>query len=326
MRHRVTRHVIFQFTPLREGRHSPEGRKAKLNSFQFTPLREGRPATLTTAARKLLFQFTPLREGRRCEERGSGNWQDISIHAPPRGATRVLDVPRCAYEISIHAPPRGATPLCDGVAVGGKYFNSRPSARGDAGCVGADGRQPDDFNSRPSARGDHAAGSPSACSGHFNSRPSARGDACQSAKIAKHEFQFTPLREGRPHPHQLQYSALAFQFTPLREGRRVLAREIICAEDISIHAPPRGATFLLCDTLAEWLPFQFTPLREGRPQDGAGGSASTDFNSRPSARGDSKRYAISANLLFNPYKSAWLNNNATQFVEIILVIFHRIIA
>ena len=264
MRHRVTRHVIFQFTPLREGRHSPEGRKAKLNSFQFTPLREGRPATLTTAARKLLFQFTPLREGRRCEERGSGNWQDISIHAPPRGATRVLDVPRCAYEISIHAPPRGATPLCDGVAVGGKYFNSRPSARGDAGCVGADGRQPDDFNSRPSARGDHAAGSPSACSGHFNSRPSARGDACQSAKIAKHEFQFTPLREGRPHPHQLQYSALAFQFTPLREGRRFccaiplrngchfnsrpsargdrrMAQEVQQAQ-ISIHAPPRGAT------------------------------------------------------------------------------------
>lgn len=50
------------------------------------------------------------------------------------------------------------------------------------------------------------------------------------------------------------------------------------------------------------------------------------FNSRPSTRGDGKRYAISANLLFNPYKSAWLNNSATQFVEIILVIFHRIIA
>ena len=51
-----------------------------------------------------------------------------------------------------------------------------------------------------------------------------------------------------------------------------------------------------------------------------------NFNSRPSARGDGKRYAISANLLFNPYKSAWLNNSDTQFVEIILVIFHRIIA
>ncbi len=74
------------------------------------------------------------------------------------------------------------------------------------------------------------------------------------------------------------------------------------------------------------LQFQFTPLREGRPKYNATENPMNDFNSRPSARGDSKRYAISANLLFNPYKSAWLNNNATQFVEIILVIFHRIIA
>ena len=72
--------------------------------------------------------------------------------------------------------------------------------------------------------------------------------------------------------------------------------------------------------------FQFTPLREGRPQVADSIFRALNFNSRPSARGDSKRYAISANLLFNPYKSAWLNNNATQFVEIILVIFHRIIA
>ena len=73
---------------------------------------------------------------------------------------------------------------------------------------------------------------------------------------------------------------------------------------ISIHAPPRGATDLLL--------YCFVYIK--------------NFNSRPSARGDGKRYAISANLLFNPYKSAWLNNSATQFVEIILVIFHRIIA
>ena len=72
--------------------------------------------------------------------------------------------------------------------------------------------------------------------------------------------------------------------------------------------------------------FQFTPLREGRRDRGTSAKRLCDFNSRPSARGDGKRYAISANLLFNPYKSAWLNNRATQFVEIILVIFHRIIA
>ena len=34
----------------------------------------------------------------------------ISIHAPPRGATRQLNAPiHAATDISIHAPPRGAT-------------------------------------------------------------------------------------------------------------------------------------------------------------------------------------------------------------------------
>ena len=94
-----------------------------------------------------------------------------------------------------------------------------------------------------------------------------------------------------------------FQFTPLREGRPVMA------------------DFHSFDSR-----FQFTPLREGRRAHTQSTAPRFYFNSRPSARGDGKRYAISANLLFNPYKSAWLNNSATQFVEIILVIFHRIIA
>ncbi len=138
-------------------------------------------------------------------------------------------------------------------------------------------------------------------------------------------FQFTPLREGRRHAHRSRQQTQKFQFTPLREGRRELFKRCSFAIEyfnsrpsargdrnakrhpqeqiISIHAPPRGATARRCLN-----------------------STAKYFNSRPSARGDSKRYAISANLLFNPYKSAWLNNNATQFVEIILVIFHRIIA
>ncbi len=33
----------------------------------------------------------------------------ISIHAPPRGATTLLVCNRITVEISIHAPPRGAT-------------------------------------------------------------------------------------------------------------------------------------------------------------------------------------------------------------------------
>ena len=79
--------MLFQFTPLREGRRNrsditairghfnsrPSARgdegadkkdlKAKL--FQFTPLREGRPKPSRTKRKPSKFQFTPLREGRR---------------------------------------------------------------------------------------------------------------------------------------------------------------------------------------------------------------------------------------------------------------------
>ena len=98
----------FQFTPLREGRRVCYGRIYYEIIFQFTPLREGR---LSTSARAIwrnyfnsrpsargdqidacaegitLFQFTPLREGR---QGSKWRWAHgcISIHAPPRGATR----------------------------------------------------------------------------------------------------------------------------------------------------------------------------------------------------------------------------------------------
>ena len=160
----------------------------------------------------------------------------ISIHAPPRGATRVAVFQRAARIISIHAPPRGATTLHHHCAT----FNHI--------SIHAPPRGATIRRSKPPI--------PAL---YFNSRPSARGDAQPVSDVNADIFQFTPLREGRP------------------VYRRSAIRDLY-------------------------------------------------FNSRPSARGDGKRYAISANLLFNPYKSAWLNNSATQFVEIILVIFHRIIA
>ena len=138
---------------------------------------------------------------------------------------------------------------------------------------------------------------------HFNSRPSARGDKrCYMANMA-----------------------WIFQFTPLREGRHCWKLEKRLPMHFNSRPSARGD-----DTARGWgrkrWKFQFTPLREGRRRICTLRGHLLHFNSRPSARGDGKRYAISANLLFNPYKSAWLNNRATQFVEIILVIFHRIIA
>ena len=57
-------------------------------------------------------------------------------------------------------------------------------------------------------------------------------------------------------------------------------------QQISIHAPPRGATKSQTFGIEIEI-FQFTPLREGRP--GAGKrflNQAGHFNSRPSARGD----------------------------------------
>ena len=123
---------IFQFTPLREGRHMYEVHKPKVLQFQFTPLREGRPQS-----------------GQQPDGQPS-----ISIHAPAGGATQPAPQPTPQQYISIHAPAGGATrnlannlmanhlfqftPLREGRRYRTrnrgrqKYFNSRPCGRGDA--------------------------------------------------------------------------------------------------------------------------------------------------------------------------------------------------
>ena len=208
---------VFQFTPLREGR--PEGRACCrcTTRFQFTPLREGRRyrALLESPGNK--FQFTPLREGRPTTTNPITR-RNISIHAPPRGATQ-----------------GGERQVAD------KIFQFTPLR---------EGRRKKSAPSRSPAM-------------YFNSRPSARGDGIWlNACFASRRFQFTPLREGRRSTDCTPVSTFPFQFTPLREGRRKGEHGVVVCP-ISIHAPPRGATF------HPGLQF-FVPY----------------FNSRPSARGD----------------------------------------
>ena len=145
-------YYIFQFTPLREGRLLPTRRKPMQTNFNSRPSARG-------------------------DERKKGKQASagISIHAPPRGATRCDFSPFELCSISIHAPPRGATssrtqsvrcsfrfqftPLREGRLSHrphrrtGLHFNSRPSARGDV-ATGGSSRSQRYFNSRPSARGD----------------------------------------------------------------------------------------------------------------------------------------------------------------------------
>ena len=321
-------HRAFHFNSRPSARGDAHSLFTKMHApqFQFTPLREGRRDARGQRHVRRYFNSRPSARG---DTPGTSalHRRPISIHAPPRGATMHGTQGEIARIISIHAPPRGATrrsALCRSNLP--SDFNSRPSARGDlthdwkrpwnqsisihAPPRGATGQLRAaapfgrDFNSRPSARGDGRSRLSSVGElKNFNSRPSARGDADKLPR----------------------YQIPEFQFTPLREGRRVVGA---CGsrDAISIHAPPRGATRLPRRMRRTPGNFNSRPSARGDAWSVCCLRGRCDFNSRPSARGDGKRYAISANLLFNPYKSAWLNNSATQFVEIILVIFHRIIA
>ena len=122
--------------------------------------------------------------------------------------------------ISIHAPPRGATKRWGFSARCTANFNSRPSARGDrVQSTNQSGLRPFQFTPLREGRPEQSA---TRCLTHFisihapprgatlrfgqfflhfyfNSRPSARGDLERSISMsAFFAFQFTPLREGRP--------------------------------------------------------------------------------------------------------------------------------
>ena len=121
-------------------------------------------------------------------------------------------------------------------------------------------------------------------------------------------FQFTPLREGRPPAYTRIEMIQLFQFTPLREGRHFLPKKKISRGLISIHAPPRGATFCV-NFLFKLVYFNSRPSARGdeiaEKQDMSAGISihapprgatalsvqhqkrQVNFNSRPSARGDS---------------------------------------
>ena len=190
--------AIFQFTPLREGRHNECVNLCFVMTFQFTPLREGRragrllstgrpdaisihapPRGATGAAARikavnLIFQFTPLREGRPSRMAGASLPTRFQF-TPLREGRQCRAARPVAVAISIHAPPRGAT------------------------CGAYEKEENLIFQFTPLREGRH-------------------DQVDVGADVAL--FQFTPLREGRLGLMSAMEQSLTFQFTPLREGRR----------------------------------------------------------------------------------------------------------
>ena len=108
--------TLFQFTPLREGQPTRSLRFLRWRIFQFTPLREGQLFFAVLLHRADYFNSRPSARGD-CHLARHKRMRNISIHAPPRGATAYFLPPTAIpYAISIHAPPRGAT-ACRGLFV-----------------------------------------------------------------------------------------------------------------------------------------------------------------------------------------------------------------
>ena len=187
----------------------------------------------------------------------------ISIHAPPRGATRAMMHEEFQRMISIHAPPRGATRLaCLDELLSNISIHAPPRGATTSACD-----QPCKalFQFTPLREGRRFATGGSSCSQHyFNSRPSARGDVHGREKgtgtfISIH----APPRGATLTSDCYSEGVLISIHAPPRGATRALqhSRQLPL---ISIHAPPRGAT-----------------VHNARYLDTA-----INFNSRPSARGD----------------------------------------
>ena len=211
---------IFQFTPLREGRRPNCGSKYVEMLFQFTPLREGRQQVETEKKTATLFQFTPLREGRQNDGILFVVVQ-ISIHAPPRGATWGNWVRKIkTIDISIHAPPRGATGNTSKHNGGPLLISIHAPPRG------ATPRMVRRLHLR-----------------RISIHAPPRGATYDKLRVLYHKiFQFTPLREGRHGYGQKRCYDVLFQFTPLREGRRDQRRLAVPEKHFNSRPSARGDT------------------------------------------------------------------------------------
>ena len=257
--------VLFQFTPLREGRRYTRATSWIQSNFNSRPSARGDAFGFSMLLTPYYFNSRPSARGDReavqlCRE------ENISIHAPPRGATWKLDRFSRSRYISIHAPPRGATEprrLADRVANAFQFTPLREGRHEELQAL----RHYPRISIHAPPRGATRQRLPARRRPpHFNSRPSARGDkSCPNRTATSSLFQFTPLREGRHPLHECNTEGIF----------------------ISIHAPPRGATKPASSSDALANHFNSRPSARGdghitRKQI----ALIMHFNSRPSARGD----------------------------------------
>ena len=143
----------------------------------------------------------------------------ISIHAPPRGATKAVCRAESHGRISIHAPPRGATPMLCMIETGKRIsIHAPPRGATPANLMPTLSTEFQFTPLREGRRGhQHAGRHHKAISIHAPPRGATllRDCSAQSDEISIH----APPRGATHLANDLPFVA-SFQFTPLREGRR----------------------------------------------------------------------------------------------------------
>ena len=252
----------FQFTPLREGRHKAFVDKFKPKLFQFTPLREGRPARRRVPRPRCNFNSRPSARGDAIYNKADFQYARISIHAPPRGATK-RDGEKKEHIVFQFTPLREGRQSRQASSGSAWTFQFTPLREGRLEQTGLKKGELISIHAPP--RGATfpwrlqcgaflfqftplREGRPNPLMISFSRSISIhappRGATVADFSLVDEEeqFQFTPLREGRLLGNGVELEDDAFQFTPLREGRPGLALVVWLHRRISIHAPPRGAT------------------------------------------------------------------------------------
>ena len=208
--------------------------------FQSTRPRGARQQRFASTSLRCMFQSTRPRGARRGSAPSSAR-PTVFQSTRPRGARRVASARgRARNRVSIHAPARGATAWRECDVPGQMFQSTRPrGARRRRNCCMRTGSS---FNPRAREGRDSRTGCPAALISCFNPRAREGRDVscCMSMKSAL-EFQSTrPRGARRQRPHQPDARQ---RFNPrAREGRDCVVRCVWFDDDVSIHAPARGAT------------------------------------------------------------------------------------
>ena len=209
----------FNSRPSARGDIRPDQKNPAASRFQFTPLREGRHDVQDVRIASVHFNSRPSARGDGCLWMGSSMGHVISIHAPPRGATRNDAGNSRGHEyfnsrpsargdeqsqlrfqtncISIHAPPRGATWNARKALISAQYISIHAPPRGATRNADADALDTDLFQFTPLREGRRLQCRTAGGHIYFNSRPSARGDmSVIKAKRSEGNFNSRPSARG----------------------------------------------------------------------------------------------------------------------------------